>query len=163
MVILGVDPGFINAGFSILHKKANRILLLDSGVLSMKSSESIAYRINRFYDFFNQKILDFGVNAISIETPFLAKNPQNFLKLGYLRGILYLLSSQNNIDILEFSPRQIKLAITGYGAASKDQIARVLIKIFPGFKLPCKFDITDSIAISLCGLWNTCYKNIGKF
>jgi len=159
MIIIGIDPGFINTGFSILQKSGSRILLLDSGILSMTSKQSISYRISYFYNFFHQKLLDFKVQTISIETPFLGKNPQNFLKLGYLRGILYLLSSQHNINLFEFSPSQIKLSITGSGSASKEQVARVLIKIFPGLKLPSKFDLTDSIAISLCGLWNIAYKN----
>lgn len=156
MVILSVDPGFINTGFSIIQKSNNNLILLDAGILSMKSCQSIAYRINLFYDFFNLKILKFNVKIISLETPFLGKNPQNFLKLGYLRGILYLISNQNGLEVFEFSPREVKLATTGFGAASKEQVARLLFKLFPNLlnifnKYP-KFDLTDSIAIALCAL-----------
>lgn len=156
MAILAIDPGFINTGFSIIEKSNNRIVLLDAGILSMKSCQSIAYRINYFYDFFNLKISKFNIKIISLETPFLGKNPQNFLKLGYLRGILYLLSSQNKLEVLEFSPKEIKLATTGFGAASKEQVARLLFKLFPNlldiFNKNPKFDLTDSIAIALCAL-----------
>lgn len=160
MIILGIDPGFINTGFSVLFKNGNKISLLDFGILNMKVGQSIAVRIACFYDFFNKKLSDYDVKVIAIETPFLGKNPQNFLKLGYLRGILYLLSNKHNVNLLEFAPREIKLAITGFGGASKEQVSRVLLKIFPSLKSPSKFDLTDSIAISLCGLWNTSYRGI---
>ena len=83
----------------------------------------------------------------------MGKNVQSFLKLGYLRGILYLLANQHNLGLHEFSPREIKLAITGSGGAGKEQVARVLFMMFPHLQKPKKEDVTDAIAISLCGLW----------
>jgi crossover junction endodeoxyribonuclease RuvC len=153
MVILGVDPGFQFAGFGILKKEGRQALLLDYGCLTMRSSESIPSRIGTFHDFFDEKITTFGVTVISLETPFLGKNAQNFLKLGYLRGILYLLADKHGTTLQEFAPREVKQSVTGFGGASKDQVARVVMQLFPGMEVPKKEDVTDALAVTLCGLW----------
>jgi crossover junction endodeoxyribonuclease RuvC len=88
-----------------------------------------------------------------LETPFFGKNAQNFLKLGYLRGALYLLADKNRLKLHEFYPREVKQAVTGYGGASKDQVARVILQLFPRMKSPKKEDVTDALAVTLCGLW----------
>ncbi len=155
MIILGIDPGFRYCGYGILKKEPHKTYLIDHGCLSMSPSKSLAARIQIFYDFYSGKIEHCSVTNLAIETPFLGKNAQNFLKLGYLRGILYLLSAQNNLSIHEFSPCQIKLSVTGFGGASKNQVARVIFQLFPKInKTTLRDDVTDAIAITLCGLWN---------
>ena len=153
MIILGVDPGFTVAGFSILKKDKQQTYLLDFGYLAMVSSKSIGERIALFYDFFLEKIIKWTITDIALETPFLGKNAQNFLKLGYLRGIFYLLAEKYNIMLHEFSPREVKQSLTGFGGASKEQVARVVMKLFPQMEKPKKKDVTDALAITLCGLW----------
>lgn len=154
MVILGIDPGFQFAGFSILKKnQLKQVILLDVGYLGMSSQKSLAERVEIFYDFFEAKIKQWQVTDLAIETPFLGKNAQNFMKLGYLRGILYLLTSKYKLNLHEFSPREVKQSVTGYGAAPKDQVARVVLQLFPTLEKPKKEDVTDAMAISLCGLW----------
>jgi crossover junction endodeoxyribonuclease RuvC len=83
----------------------------------------------------------------------LGKNTQVFLKLGYVRGILYLLAAKNKCVLHEFSPREVKQSITGFGGASKEQVARVLMQLFPRIAKPDKEDVTDALAVTLCGLW----------
>lgn len=153
MVILGVDPGFRFAGYSLLKTVAHKTYLLDCGYLPMKSTQSLAERVGIFHRFFDKKITDFTVTCLALETPFLGKNAQNFLKLGYLRGILYLLSDNYKLQLCEFSPREVKQAVTGFGGASKDQVARVILQLFPQLEKPKKEDVTDALAVSLCGLW----------
>lgn len=77
-----------------------------------------------------------------------------------MRGILYLIAAHNNLIIHEFSPREVKQAVTGFGGASKEQVARVMLQFFPGIKTPEKLDVTDALAVTLCGLWK--YKNLGR-
>ena len=167
MVILGIDPGFSVTGYSILKKTntitpglrgKNQIVLLDHGFLKMSAAQPLDVKIGIFHDLFTEKIKLHGVTTISLETPFLGKNAQTFLKLGYLRGILYLLAHQHKLAICEFAPRQVKQNVTGYGAASKEQVANVLSMLFPAIPKPLKEDVTDAIAISLCGLWQSEHK-----
>lgn len=154
MVILGVDPGFRFAGFGVLKKEGGKAYLLDHGFLKLPPQKSLITRTGLFYNFFKEKIETHKVDHLSIETPFLGKNAQNFLKLGYLRGLLYLLSDQYNLEIHEFAPRQVKSALTGFGGASKEQVARVIIRLFPKIKAPQRDDVTDALAVTLCGLWH---------
>ncbi len=153
MVILGIDPGTRFAGFGILSKDKQRAFLIDHGCLKLRPTDPLQLRLHQFYDFFSEKIKTYGVTDIALETPFLGKNAQNFLKLGYLRGILYLLASQHNLVLHEFSPSQVKLSVTGFGGASKEQVARVMMRMFPKMDQPEREDVTDALAVTLCGLW----------
>lgn len=153
MIILGIDPGLAISGFAILQKNDRGALLLDYGHLSLPASKSLPMRVRMFHDFFIEKITTFKVTNIALETPFLGKNSQSFLKLGYLRGILYLLGDQNNLLIHNFSPCEVKQLVTGFGGASKEQVARVVLQMFPTIKKPSKLDVTDALAVTLCGFW----------
>jgi len=94
------------------------------------------------------------VTHIALETPFLGRNAQNFLKLGYVRGILYLLASQEKLTLCEFAPTQVKQAVTGFGGAQKEQVSRVIHQLFPAIKAIDSLDVTDAIAVTLCGVWS---------
>ncbi|MCK4499694.1 crossover junction endodeoxyribonuclease RuvC [Candidatus Babeliales bacterium] len=154
--ILGVDPGLRVAGYSIIACSSSSAQLIDLGFLEQKSTESIPTRVGCFFDFMNKKIIEHNVSIIALETPFLGKNAQTFLKLGYLRGALYLLSHQKNLRLSEFSPREVKQAVTGFGGAGKDQVARVLFAMYPAlqnFKCAVRNDVTDALGVGLCGTY----------
>lgn len=153
MVILGVDPGFQAAGYAVIKKENGSAMVLDFGFLKMNPTKGLPERTAQFHDFFLEKITHHKVTHVALETPFLGKNAQNFLKLGYLRGILYLLAHKNNAAILEFAPREVKQTLTGFGGASKEQVARMVLNLFPKMQMPERFDITDALAVTLCGLW----------
>ena len=156
-IILGVDPGFHVTGYAVISKEPRRVLLLDCGYLKMSSQHALPKRVGQFNAFFQEKISTFHITKIALETSFLGKNAQTFLKLGYLRGILYLLADQHNLALSEFAPREIKLAVTGFGGASKDQVADMMMRLFPKlaeFGAVEKNDVTDALAISLCGVWH---------
>jgi crossover junction endodeoxyribonuclease RuvC len=156
-VILGVDPGFGVTGYAILKQdEAGKVFLLDFGYLQLKPKEHLSVRVGIFYDHFYEKIKTHSVTNIAIETPFLGKNAQVFLKLGYLRGILYLLANQNTCELHEFSPREVKVSVTGFGGATKDQVATMILRLFPRINEIVKIaknDVTDALAVSICGLW----------
>jgi crossover junction endodeoxyribonuclease RuvC len=154
MIVLGIDPGFTCTGYGVIKKEGNRAILLDYGYLALPTKETLITRIGIFNDFFQEKITQWSVTVISLETPFLGKNVQSFLKLGYLRGNLYLLAYKHNLTIHEFSPREVKLSVTGFGGAPKDQVARVILRLFPKMEAPKKEDVTDALAVTLCGLWH---------
>jgi crossover junction endodeoxyribonuclease RuvC len=155
MIILGIDPGFSFTGYALLKKENGKTFLIDYGYLKLPQSKSLVERVALFHDAIESKIKQFQVHELALETPFLGKNAQNFLKLGYLRGILYLLAAKHNLKLHEFSPTQVKQSLTGFGGASKEQVSRVLYSLFPAIVKSDKFDATDALAISLCGLWRS--------
>ena len=153
MIFLGIDPGTRTAGFSIMQKKEGKVFLLDYGALCMKPTLPLPERLGLLYAFFKEKIEQYQVQCLVLETPFAGKNLQVFLKLGYVRGILYLLAQQNSLEIAEYTPQQVKLAVTGYGHADKEQVARIIVRLFPGLIYPSKLDITDALSVTLSALW----------
>lgn len=152
MVVLGLDPSFTATGYAVLATQGSKQVLMCYGFLPLPAKHSMQQRIGMFHDFFTKLIPQYNVTCIALETPFLGKNAQTFLKLGYLRGTLYLLAHQHNLKIIEFSPREIKAQVAGSGAAQKDQVARVVHLLFPRLQSTASHDITDAIAVSLCGL-----------
>ncbi len=155
IILLGVDPGLRITGFAVARVQAGRTSIFDYGYLSMPSTESIPARVARFYAFMTEKIIVHKVTHLAIETPFLGKNAQTFVKLGYLRSILYLLSEQHKLQLHELAPCHVKQAVTGYGKASKEQVATVMATLFPALKTlgaSVKEDVTDAIAICMAGL-----------
>lgn len=159
-VILGIDPGCVTAGFGVVKQDTScpgrpTTSLIDYGALRMNSTLPLSRRLGMFHTFFDEKIRLHGVTEIALETPFLGKNAQNFLKLGYLRGILYLLADRYALVIHEFAPRQVKSSLTGFGGAEKEQVARVVLRLFPSLVMPSKLDVTDALAVTLCGVWQS--------
>lgn len=155
-VILGIDPGLNICGFALLSGQANRYAINECGYIAYDKTKSIQKKIKEFYDFLHKQIDLYPINEIAIETPFLGKNSASFLKLGYLRSIIYLTCEQRGIILHEFAPRTIKQAITGYGNAEKQQVQQAISILFPQIA-PLdikKYDITDAISIALCGFWN---------
>jgi len=152
-VFLGIDPGFTVTGFGIVSYNDNKLKLIDSGILPMSSKDSLACRVHQFHSFFVEKIREHNVTALALETPFLGKNAQNFLKLGYLRGIVYLLSATHSLELFEFAPSEIRLSVTGFGGADKEQVARVIRMLFNTLSGTFKLDMTDAIAVALCAAW----------
>lgn len=151
--VLGIDPGTRALGFGVMVVKQGGISLVDYGVIELSAKLSLADRLLIIHDELEKKIAQWSVTEIALETPFLGKNAQNFLKLGYVRGIIYLLSSRYTLALIEFSPRQIKQALTGFGGADKEQVARVVLRLFPGLTAPSRYDLTDAIAVTVCAVW----------
>ena len=157
VTILGIDPGWHITGYGILRKENRTATLVDYGYLSMPTTKTLVERSGMFYDYFQEKMRMHVVTDLALETPFLGKNAQNFLKLGYLRGLLYLLANKNNLILHEFAPRQVKQAVTGFGGASKEQVSRVVMQLFAHAIKVQKYDVTDALAVTLCGLWQSQY------
>lgn len=153
MVILGVDPGTRFSGYAVFKKDGRKLYLLDYGVFALGSSSPLPERILKFHENFEHLITQWQINYLTLETPFLGKNAQNFLKLGYLRGVLYLLAQKHGIKILEFTPRNIKQSVTGFGGASKEQVAFMVHRLLPQVVQSVQSDVTDALAIGLCGVW----------
>lgn len=154
MVVLGIDPGTRVSGFVVFKKENRQLSVLDYGILRMPASAELTDRVGEFFSFFKDKIEKFSVSDIALETPFLGKNPSNFLKLGYLRGAVYILTSQYKLILHEYSPREVKLSVTGFGGADKEQVARMVLRLFPGLAMPATYDLTDAFGVGICCIWS---------
>ncbi len=148
--ILGIDPGTNVMGFGIIRidGKDPELVVLD--VLKLKKTETHFERLSRIFECTTMLIEKYCPDEMAIESPFYGKNVQSMLKLGRAQGAAIAAALHKKIPVFEYAPRKIKLAITGVGSASKEQVARILQQIMHIETMPMKFDATDGLAVAVC-------------
>lgn len=149
MNICAIDPGTRFAGYAIIKKDKRTIQLCNYGVFSLELKKGWPCRIGSFYTFFSEKLSAYNIDYIALETPFFYKNAATFMKLGYIRGIIYLFAYQHNLSLFSFSPKEIKQAICMNGNATKAEVACKVYTYFPTLERHLKDDITDAIALGI--------------
>ena len=152
MVIIGFDPGLSHTGYAVLNKEGNNINLVQCGLISPKRNKSLSERLFTIFLEANKLIEDFNPNLVVIENVFYGKNVQSAIKLGQAKASIMLSSEKYNIDMVDYTPREIKQSIVGNGAASKEQVEFMVKKIFKlDDKMLKRNDISDAIAVAWCG------------
>ncbi len=151
-VILGIDPGTNIMGYGLIHVKGNHLKMLDMGVFDLKK-ESDQYR--KLQMIFNQTIAlidKYNPSSLAIEAPFFGKNVQSMLKLGRAQGVAISAALYRDLSIFEYAPLKIKMAITGNGRASKEQVADMIKRFLkiPDEKMSKYLDATDGLAAAYC-------------
>ena len=146
--ILGIDPGTRNCGYAIVEKNGNSVKLIEAGLIKIKTKilqEQIVEMTEGFDLIFDKHV----INHVSIEDMFYAFNPKTVIKLAQFRGAISLKILQKFGNFAEYTPLQVKQAVTGNGKATKEQVA-FMVKRLLGVKKEIKpLDITDAIAIAL--------------
>ncbi|OGS47264.1 MAG: crossover junction endodeoxyribonuclease RuvC [Elusimicrobia bacterium RIFOXYD2_FULL_34_15] len=159
MIVLGVDPGIASCGWAILEteKKINKLILKDCGVIITSPKASLGERLCILDKELKRIISGFNPTVAIIEEIFFAKNVKTAITVGHARGAIILTCSQMGLSICEFTPLQIKQAITGFGQATKDQVSYMLKNILKLKELPKDDNTTDAIATGIC------YINTSKY
>lgn len=150
MIILGVDPGTLIAGYGVIEKKGSAISLLDVGVIKNVADVSMPLRLKKIYAVLCSVIEQFHPDEFAIETAFYSKNAQSALKIGQARGVSILAGVNFEVPVTEYSPREIKKAVTGKGAASKEQVQYMMMSMLKLKAAPKYFDSTDALAVAVC-------------
>ncbi|MFA6456343.1 MAG: crossover junction endodeoxyribonuclease RuvC [Bacteroidota bacterium] len=150
MIILGVDPGTLIAGYGVIERKGKDISLLDVGIIKNAPGVSMPLRLKKIYSTLCSVIDRFHPDEFAIETAFYSKNAQSALKIGQARGVAILAGVNHEIPVTEYSPREIKKAVTGKGAASKEQVQYMMVSMLTLKETPKYFDSTDALAVAVC-------------
>jgi len=149
-IILGIDPGTIVMGYGIIHVQNNVLKPLGIGVIKLEKLDDHALRLKKIFERTVGIIDEYKPDELAIEAPFFGKNVQSMLKLGRAQGVAIAAALSKNIPITEYSPKKIKMSITGNGNASKEQVAAMLQHIL-GIKNEQKYlDATDALGAALC-------------
>ena len=152
MIILGFDPGLTNTGYAVLKKELNQISLIESGLVKPKKSKSLSSRLFTIFSETSKLIEIFSPNLVVVENVFYGKNVQSAIKLGQAKASIMLSAEKYNIDMVDYSPREVKQSIVGNGSASKEQVAFMVKKIFKLKDEALKStDVSDAIAVAWCG------------
>ncbi len=150
MIILGVDPGTLITGFAVIEVEHGTYSVLAYDVVKNASDRSMPIRLKQIYDKLCKVINRYHPDEFAIETAFYGKNAQSALKLGHARGVSILAAVNFQIPTTEYSPREIKKAVTGNGAASKQQVQFMVKSQLKLREAPKFFDASDALAMALC-------------
>ncbi len=158
-VIIGIDPGTQILGFGVIHIQGKNIEYKEMGVINLKKHKDHFVTLKIISEEVLKLIEKYNPDEMAIESPFYGKNPQVMLKLGRAQGAAIAAALRRDIPIFEYSPKSIKLAITGKGSASKEQVALMVQKLL-NINFDQKYlDATDALAIAICHY----YQSISPF
>lgn len=149
-VLLGIDPGTLVTGFGVIEKRGTALRYVAAGVVQTSAKDSMPLRLRAIYNRILEVIDEFHPDQCGLETAFYGKNIQSTLKLGHARGVAMLAAVHREIPVAEYSPREVKRAVAGTGAASKQQVqfmVRAILKLERSFR---HLDASDALAIAIC-------------
>ena len=150
MRVLGIDPGFAITGYSIIDDIGNKFYLRTSGAILTEAKTSFPLRLEKINKELAEIIETYNPDAMSIEELFFNNNAKTAINVAQARGVILVTARMHNLDIFEYTPLQVKQAVTGYGRADKIQVQRMVKMILNEEKLPKLDDITDSMAMAIC-------------
>ena len=147
MITLGIDPGFARCGYAFIESKNSVYKIVDCGLIETFQNEEYNQRLKKIFDELNNLIIKYKPENAAIEELFFSKNTKTALKVAEARGIIILALTINNIDFMEYKPKEVKSQITGNGNANKDAVIK-MINLFTGSKI-IQDDTADAVAIAL--------------
>lgn len=157
-MILGIDPGLANTGWAILDLRSqmsdvSEYRLVECGCLKTKISDSSAFRLDQIYSELEGLIKKYKVEAMAIETLFFAKNAKSAIKVAEAIGVIKICGQKNGIEVVGFTPLQVKMALVGYGRAEKEQV-EIMVRNFLGLECGIKpSHASDAVAVALTYLF----------
>lgn len=153
-IILGIDPGTSIMGFGLIKVIGKSMQFMQLNELDLKKYNDHYLKLKLIFERTIELIDTHHPDEIAIEAPFFGKNVQSMLKLGRAQGVAMAAGLSRQIPITEYSPKKIKMAITGNGNASKEQVAKMLQSLLTLKTLPKNLDATDGLAAAVCHFYN---------
>ena len=151
-IILGIDPGTNVMGYGVIKIVGNRAQMMVMGVIDLRRMGDSYLKLGRIFERVTGIIDEYLPDELAIEAPFFGKNVQSMLKLGRAQGVAIAAAIHHDIPIHEYAPLKIKMAITGQGQASKQQVAGMLKRLLnlDEKEMPKFMDATDALAVAYC-------------
>ena len=150
MRIVGIDPGLRCTGYGIIDIKGKQPVVVQFGTIRTNSNDSFAHRLQTVYDDVAEVLDQYTPTEYAIEEAFYSKNARTALQLGHVRGVAMLAAVHEGIPVTEYSAKKIKLAITGRGGASKEQVQFMVTRLLKLREPPEPIDASDALACALC-------------
>ena len=150
MVILGIDPGYAIVGYGVLEYRNNRFTVLDYGAITTEAHTPFPERLEKIYRDLCALMTRFHPQAMSIEKLFYNTNAKTVIDVAQARGVTVLAAQQNGVEIIEYTPLQVKQSVVGYGRAEKKQVQEMTRLILNLEKIPKPDDTADALAMAIC-------------
>ena len=161
-IILGIDPGTTIMGFGIIKIVGKKMEFMQLNELMLKKYDDHYLKLKLIFERTIELIDTYHPDEIAIEAPFFGKNVQSMLKLGRAQGVAMAAGLSREVPITEYAPKKIKMAITGNGNASKEQVAKMLQSMLGLKTIPKNLDAMDGLAAAVCHFYNQGRVEIGK-
>ena len=150
LIILGVDPGSIATGYGLIKSNNQKNILIDCGVIKTDSKKSLPEKLRQIFEGLSQIIAKRHPDELAIEETFYSKNAKSALVMGQARGVAILAAACAKISVWEYSPKEVKCSIVGWGNASKLQVQYMVKNLLELKDLPQPQDASDALAVALC-------------
>lgn len=148
-IILGIDPGTVIMGYSLLSVKGNSMKMLEMDVVKLNGKKDMFERLGVINEVIQQLINKYNPSEMAIEAPFFGKNVQSMLKLGRAQGVAIAVAMMNKIKVAEYAPKKVKQSITGNGNAKKEQVWKILNNIMQLSHTLKYYDASDALAVAV--------------
>ncbi len=150
MIIIGIDPGLATVGFGIIRKEKNSIIPMSYGCIRTSAKKQNSERLLEIYNELNILFEKYSPSEVAVEKLFFTNNITSAMGVSEARGIIFLAAQQKNIPVTEYTPNQIKQAITGSGRADKKQMQEMIKRLLNLDEVPRPDDAADGLSIALC-------------
>jgi crossover junction endodeoxyribonuclease RuvC len=158
-IVLGIDPGSLVTGWGLVEVEANQLRHLSHGTISTSSSLGLALRLSQIYRELHKIIEHYQPTAVSLEKVFFSRNVQSALKLGQARGVALLAAAEGEIGVAEYSAAEVKVAVVGYGQATKEQVQRMVSALLC-LRGSVRTDAADALAAAICHIHRRTFQNL---
>ena len=150
MIVAGVDPGIQNTGIATLEIKKGSVEALIYENIQTKKTDSFEIKLATIYENVFKFLKSHQPEVVAFEEIFFSRNVKVALKMGHARGVALLAAAKSNIPIKEYSPREVKMSVTGNGNASKHQVQQMICRLLNLSSVPSTYDISDALAVAFC-------------
>ena len=152
MIVLGIDPGIANTGYGVVERRCGRLFALDGGVITTRPEAPMQIRLAAIHRRVGELLDEHLVKVVSMEDIYFGKNASSAFSVGQSRGVVMLAAGQRRLEVVSYTPQQVKHAVCGSGRAEKDQVARMVQSLLSLEVPPHSEHAADALAIAICHL-----------
>ncbi len=153
--IMGIDPGTNYMGYGVLEVEGRTVRSVVLGAIDLHRFENPYTKLRYIFERVGKLIDEYAPREVALESPFFGENVQSMLKLGRAQGVAMAAALSRDLEVFEYAPMRIKQAITGRGAATKEQVAGIVCRLLTIDQPPRRLDATDGMAVALCHYFAT--------
>jgi crossover junction endodeoxyribonuclease RuvC len=150
VIVLGIDPGTARLGYGLVERAGSQLRLVDHGCLETIDDRPLERRLLLIWEGLHDLIETHHPHAMGVERLFFNKNVRTATAVGQARGVVLLAAAQHGLPVLEYGPHEVKMAVTGYGRAPKEQVQRMVQVVLSMAELPRPDDAADALAVAIC-------------
>ncbi|CAN5500380.1 MAG: crossover junction endodeoxyribonuclease RuvC [Chloroflexi bacterium] len=150
MIVLGIDPGTAATGYGVVERTGTKLRAIDYGCFGTAPTDALPVRLLAIHEAVSELIETHRPQLVGVERLFFNKNVQTAFAVGQARGAVLLTAAQHGLPVFEYGPHEVKMAVTGYGRAQKDQVQRMVQIVLGMASLPRPDDAADALAVAIC-------------